>query len=586
MTRTGQPMPAHIGRFKVEAVLGRGGMGEVHRAVDPTLRRTVAIKTVRPDISRPEHLERLYREAQACARLQHPNIVTVYEAGEFEGVVYMAMEYLQGASLSDELERGSLSPVEKVRTLVQVLQALQHAHDCGVIHRDVKPGNVYRLPDGTVKLVDFGLARVQNADSLTASGTIVGTPHFASPEQLRGEELDARTDVYSTGALAYKMFTGRLPFEGREDSIATVILRVLTQPPPPMNTPVSRALPEIERIVGRAMAKAPGERFRSAEEMRVALERFLASSGEALDRIEDAGEPTLALPTTAEARVIAPRALSRRTWWAVAATAAALTVGTWLAWPARPPSAPLSSAPLAAALPPPAAADGAPAPVAPREPGARPVPAAAKPAAPTPPAGPAHEAAAKALFGAEAAGALPASTGLKFRVVRKMPDGTEADVDAGTRFQSGDRVRFAFESNVDGYLYVVQQGSSGRWTVLFPNPRINGGRNVIRRLEPYTVPSDDWFLFDDTPGTEQVFVFLSREALTQLPGFDRPVTRTETLSASVVDELQHSVAPRDLVLEKERAESASGQVSQATYVVNKNELGKSVHASVTLTHGQ
>jgi hypothetical protein len=167
-----------------------------------------------------------------------------------------------------------------------------------------------------------------------------------------------------------------------------------------------------------------------------------------------------------------------------------------------------------------------------------------------------------------------------------MPDGTEADVDAGTRFQSGDRVRFAFESNVDGYLYVVQQGSSGRWTVLFPNPRINGGRNVIRRLEPYTVPSDDWFLFDDTPGTEQVFVFLSREALTQLPGFDRPVTRTETLSASVVDELQHSVAPRDLVLEKERAESASGQVSQATYVVNKNELGKSVHASVTLTHGQ
>ena len=584
MTRPDEPLPGRIGRFRLEAVLGRGGMGEVHRAVDPTLQRTVAIKTVRPDLSRPENLERLYREAQACARLQHPNIVTVYEAGEFEGVVYIAMEYLQGASLSDELQRGGLSPVEKVRTLVQVLQALQHAHACGVIHRDVKPGNVYRLPDGMVKLVDFGLARVQHADTLTASGTIVGTPHFASPEQLRAEELDARTDVYSTGVLAYKMFTGRLPFEGGEESIATVILRVLTQPPPPMNTVLTRALPEIERIVSRAMAKAPGERFQSAEEMRLALERLLASSGDVLARVDEGGEPTLALPATAAAMRPARRPTPRAAWWVVgAAVAAALAVAAWLAWPARPP-VPVDAAAGAVSAPPPAR-EALP-PLASPEPSAKPAPARARPGGPATATAPAREAAARALFGADATGPVPAATGLKFRVVRKLPDGTVGDVDTAAPFHSGDRIRFAFEPSVDGYLYVVQQGSSGRWTVLFPNPRINGGRNAVRARERYTVPDDDWFLFDDTPGTEQVFVFLSREALAQLPGFDRPVTRTETVSTSVVQELQHSVGSRDLVLEKERARSASGEVTEATYVVNTSELGRSVHASVSLVHGQ
>src|SRR4051812_17484747 len=181
------PVPAMIGRFKIEARLGSGGMGDVYRAEDPTLRRTVAIKTVRPDIDNLTYLGRLYREAQAIARLQHANIVTVYEAGETSGLVYIAMEFLKGENLAATLERGDLTFETKVRVVMQILDALQYAHSEGVIHRDIKPANVHRLPDGTIKLLDFGLARMTRAESLTQTGAVMGTPFYASPEQLRGE---------------------------------------------------------------------------------------------------------------------------------------------------------------------------------------------------------------------------------------------------------------------------------------------------------------------------------------------------------------------------------------------------------------
>ena len=195
-------MPSNIGRFRVDALLGSGGMGEVYKAFDPTLQRTIAVKTVRPDIDKPEYLERLYREAQACARLKHPNVVTVDQAGEIGGVVYIAMEYLTGEDLSTVIRRGGLSFERKIQVLIAILDALQHAHSENVIHRDIKPGNVHCLPDGSIKLVDFGLARVLRVDTLTETGTVMGTPYHASPEQLKGEPVDGRTDIYSTGAVA------------------------------------------------------------------------------------------------------------------------------------------------------------------------------------------------------------------------------------------------------------------------------------------------------------------------------------------------------------------------------------------------
>jgi hypothetical protein len=180
------------------------------------------------------------------------------------------------------------------------------------------------------------------------------------------------------------------------------------------------------------------------------------------------------------------------------------------------------------------------------------------------------------------------NAGLRYRLIQQLPGNVEADVDPATPFHSGDRVRFSFESNIDGFLYVVQQGSSGRWTVLFPHPEINGGRNAIRRFEQYNVPTDDWFEFDANPGTEQVFVFLSREPLNQLPGFDQPVTKTETVNASVVGALQASIKSRDLVLQKDRGDRvpSTGRTSQATYVVNRAEVGKAVAAVIELIHGR
>jgi serine/threonine-protein kinase len=588
------PLPEQIGRFTVEALLGRGGMGEVYKAFDPTLQRIVAVKTVRPDIDRPEYLDRLMREAQAGARLSHPNIVTVYEAGQIDGVVYIAMEYLQGENLSQLLEKKDLSFEGKIRILEQVLGALHHAHLLDVVHRDVKPSNIHIQPDGAVKLVDFGLARMLTADTLTASGNVLGTPHYASPEQLKGEEIDRRTDIYSTGVMAYEMLSGRRPFEPDNSSISSVILKVIQETPKPMDTDMSRMLPEIEGIVSRAMAKTPAERYQSAEEMRGALVEFLERSRTKITLIESHGQSTVVqspaktIPAMPLTDAGPQSAGSKRLWWIGGAAAAVVVAAVMIGWPAaRVESAtPDSAAPPAATMP--AAAATAP-PVNPPAPApAEPVTASAPAASERgggpsdPPAVPAPALTAKQLF--SSTGGAPAA-GLRYRLIQKRADGTEVDVDAATTFHSGDQVKLSFESNIAGYLYVAAQGSSGTWSVLFPSPQINGGRNQIAPLQEYDVPSDDgWWRFDEKVGTETLFVFLSREPLSQLPGFTRPVSKAETLTASVVQELQQSVRSRDLVFQKDQSSGGKPGVKQATYVVNRAEVGKAVTATIALIH--
>jgi serine/threonine protein kinase len=595
------PLPESIGRFQIQEVLGRGGMGEVYKAFDPTLQRTVAVKTVRPDIDRPEYLERMMREAQACARLSHPNIVTVFEAGQIDGVVFIAMEYLQGKNLADVLDAKSLSFEEKIRILSRVLEALNHAHAQGVVHRDIKPSNVHLQSDGTVKLMDFGLARVLVADTLTASGNVLGTPHYASPEQLKGESIDGRSDIYSTGVMAYEMLSGRRPFEPDNSSLSSVIIKVIQEPAAPMDTDMSRMLPEIESIVSRAMAKQPAERFQSADEMRLALINFLEQSKAKISAIESHGGSTVihAVPKSIPAMPLsdAVPSPSRRWWWAGGA-AAAVVVGLLIAAPSRlmeaPPTTSLelvaapvgpapSSAPATAPAVPPA---GAPAgttakaaAVAP--PAASPAPAPAKPSeiAAAVPSLPARDLGAKAMFSSTDANAAP---GLRFRMVQEGPNGTALDVDHAKDFLTGDRVRFAFESNIDGYLYVAQQGTSGNWTVLFPNPQINGGRNSVKRFEEYEVPEGDWFQMAGAPGIEHVFVFLSREPLSTLPGFDRPVKSFERGSGAMIAELQNSIQSRDLIFQSDK--SAANKSQPSTYIVNKAEVGKAVTASFNLTH--
>lgn len=598
MARPTTPLPESIGRFTIQEVLGRGGMGEVYKAFDPALQRTVAVKTVRPDIDRPEYLDRMMREAQACARLSHPNIVTVYEAGQSDGVVFIAMEYLQGRNLSDVLDSKALTFEDKIKILAKVLEALHHAHGLDVVHRDIKPSNIHLGSDGTIKLMDFGLARVLVADTLTASGNVLGTPHYASPEQLKGEPVDRRTDIYSTGVMAYEMLSGRRPFEPDNESLSSVILKVIQQPAAPMDTEMSRMLPEIEQIVSRAMSKAPGDRFPSADDMRQALINFLESSRARISAIESSGGSTVWEPKSIPAQELSslfPPAESRRLWWAGGA-AAAVVIGALtaaLSWQTGAPETMRADANAAPSVAAPASSESAPAsspaavtatPAAETKRAAS-VAADSKPAAgtaapPAPVAAPAppKERDAIELFAANDAIVSP---GLRFRLIQAGPDDAAVDVDPSKEFQTGDRIRFAFESNIDGYLYVAQQGTSGNWTVLFPNPEINGGRNAVKRFQDYQVPDDNFFRMDPPAGVERIFVFLSREPLAALPGFDRPVQSFERGSPALIAELRNSIQSRDLVFAKD---SAKSKTPQATYVVNKAEVGKAVTASFDLKH--
>ena len=286
MTPQKMDVPASIARFQVQSVIGPGGMGCVYKAFDPKLDRTVAVKTVRPDIVHSDLLARMYREAKACARLQHPNIVTIFEVGEFEGGVYIAMEDVKGESLAALLCGGAMSFDMKVRALLQILEALQHAHAANVIHRDVKPNNVIVQPDGSIKLFDFGIAQIERepVTALTATGAMIGTPHYASPEQLRGEHVDCRTDIYSAGALAYQLFSGRRAFDS--PAMADLLLAVVCDPPPPMDDAWSRLFPALEGIVSRAMAKSPDQRYQSAAEMRDAVADFWLTAEHDVARIQ------------------------------------------------------------------------------------------------------------------------------------------------------------------------------------------------------------------------------------------------------------------------------------------------------------
>jgi hypothetical protein len=374
-----------------------------------------------------------------------------------------------------------------------------------------------------------------------------------------------------------------------------VILKVIQQPAAPMDTDVSRMLPEIESIVSRAMAKTPAERFQTADEMRKALVNFLEQSKARIAAIESQAPSTVIRSGASIDKSSVPTAItpapqlqttSKTMVW-VGGAAAAVVVGALLiAAPSRRMEEPITTAantPIpseTAPAPAPGAVDAPPPPATPASSHSK-SPVTAPPPAPAPatvaaPAAPVKEAGAKEMFASNDANVSP---GLRFRVIQAGANDVPMDVDPAKEFRSGDRIRFAFESNVDGYLYVAQQGASGNWTVLFPNEEINGGRNTVRRFEEYEVPRGDWFMLDNTVGTEHVFVFLSREPLKSLPGFERPAKSFQPGSNTLVAELRSSIQSRDLVFAKDATAK-----TQATYVVNKSEVGKAVTASFSLTH--
>ncbi len=259
------PAGSKIGRFRVESVLGQGAMGVVYLARDPEIERAVAIKTVRPEAaggaSAAEIEGRFLKEAKLAGRLQHPNIVTVFDVGRDGDVCFIAMEYVEGSPLTRYLGRADELPIRaKVGIVRQVAEALGHAHQRGVVHRDIKPGNILIARDGRAKVTDFGIGKFTEATSaeLTRTGQMIGSPAYMSPEQVRGEKLDGRSDLFSLGVVLYELLTGVRPFPG--ESITTLVYQILhTEPRDPLE--VKADLPMATReVMARLLAKDPAKR--------------------------------------------------------------------------------------------------------------------------------------------------------------------------------------------------------------------------------------------------------------------------------------------------------------------------------------
>ena len=262
-----------IGKYDITEVLGEGGMGIVYKGVDPGIGRPVAIKMMTGNFAdNPDLLKRFEREARSTGKLAHRNIVTIFELGTENGHPYMVIEYISGETLDQIITtRKRMSLVEKTEIMIQILEGLQYAHDNGIVHRDIKPGNVMLLKDGTVKILDFGIARISD-NSMTKTGQIVGTINYMSPEQFNGHVVDGRSDIFSAGVLFYEFLTGVLPFDGAETP--SVILKILNEPPPPLKDHIKDFPPELEEIVKKSLTKDREDRYASAGDFAFELSRL------------------------------------------------------------------------------------------------------------------------------------------------------------------------------------------------------------------------------------------------------------------------------------------------------------------------
>ncbi len=267
-----------LGKYEVRREIGRGAMGVVYEGYDPLIKRVVALKTIRPDPLTGEAsaavVARFRREAQAAGRLNHPNIVSIYDYGEDGAVWYIAMEYVNGRELKELFEANERFRIaDIVRIMTQILNALDYSHRQGVIHRDVKPANIFLLPDGTVKVADFGIAHIDSSN-LTQVGTVLGTPSYMSPEQIMGLPVDGRTDLFSAGVILYQFLTGERPFAG---SATTTMQKVLKEDPLPPSMLNVQVLPAMDAVVRKALAKRADDRYQTAQEFADAIRTSAAA---------------------------------------------------------------------------------------------------------------------------------------------------------------------------------------------------------------------------------------------------------------------------------------------------------------------
>jgi serine/threonine-protein kinase len=263
-----------VGRYEITGELGRGAMGVVYKAMDPTIGRTVALKTMRLDVhglDAQEMVRRFQNEARAAGVLNHPNIVTIYDAGEHEGIFYIAMEFIEGTTLHELLAEKRVLPTEEVVQIArQICRGLDYAHSNGIVHRDVKPANIMITANGTVKIMDFGIAK--SGGQVTNTGQVLGTPNYMAPEQVKGRPLDGRSDLFSLGVILYEMLTGEKPFVGQ--NVTTIIYKIVNENPiTPRDLDVT-VHPGLSAIVTKALAKAPDDRYQSGAELVRDLENY------------------------------------------------------------------------------------------------------------------------------------------------------------------------------------------------------------------------------------------------------------------------------------------------------------------------
>ena len=293
-----------LGNYQIVEELGRGGMAVVYRAYQPSLNRDVAIKVLPPQLSfDQEFVERFQREAKAAAKLRHPNIVVIHDVGHEDGTYYIVMEYLQGRTLKQLIQQeGKLPPQRAAHIVDQVATALDYAHQQGLIHRDVKPSNIFVGPHDHVTLTDFGIAKAASeTQHLTRTGTLVGTPEYMSPEQAAGTGVDHRTDLYALGVVLYQMLAGRVPYQGTTPH--ATLHAVIYEPPPPPRRINPNLQPALEAVILRAVAKKPQQRFQRGADLASALRAAL--SGRA---------PQVVLPPQPETRIAPARRRSPMAW--------------------------------------------------------------------------------------------------------------------------------------------------------------------------------------------------------------------------------------------------------------------------------
>lgn len=258
-------LPERIGKYLIDSVLGRGGMGEVYKAHDATLGRYVALKIMRgPSLDDQTARERFVREAQAAGGLRHPNIVTVYDLGEVDGQLYIAMEYIKGDDLEHIIKtRRPLMLEDKLNIMIQTSEGVSYAHKNQIVHRDLKPSNIRIDDEGVVKIMDFGIAKME-ASNMTASGTVMGTPYYMSPEQVRGMRVDARSDIFSLGAILYEVCTYQKAFSGE---MASVFYKIIHEPPPPLSEYMDVPSGPLQQIVDLCLAKDKNARMQTASDL-------------------------------------------------------------------------------------------------------------------------------------------------------------------------------------------------------------------------------------------------------------------------------------------------------------------------------